>query len=77
MFPTDLAGRNLTYGFNSVSVVISSFMRKLLRLIQLVFLASLLLPLLTLWVLGELLDLPKLYNSSDWLWWSWRVMLIS
>ena len=47
-FPTGSAGRNLTYRFNPVSVVISSFTRKLLRLIRLVFLASLLLLLLTL-----------------------------
>ena len=47
-FPTGSAGRNLTYRFNPVSVVISNFTRNLLRLIRLVFLASLLLPLLTL-----------------------------
>ena len=33
-FPTDSAGRNLTYSFNPVSVVISSFMRRLLRLVR-------------------------------------------
>ena len=35
-FPTDSAGHNLTYRFNPVSVVISCFMHRLLRLVQLV-----------------------------------------
>ena len=35
-FPTGSAGRNLTYRFNPLSVVISYFTRRLLRLVQLV-----------------------------------------
>ena len=35
-FPTGLAGRNLTYRFNPLGVVISCFMHRLLRLVQLV-----------------------------------------
>ena len=36
-FPTGSAGRNLTYRFNPLSVIISCFTRRLLRLVQLVF----------------------------------------
>ena len=35
-FPTGSAGRNSTYKFNPLSVVISCFMRRLLRLVRLV-----------------------------------------